>query len=654
MPSIATKRPAEEALEKSVDSPSSKRARTNGLPLNGVTYSQTLPQRTIKAFTQEVNDQLAGDDILAAADEEAELLGEADPTLSPPPPPPPDDDEDGMLEDADEDDDDPEMDLPVMSSAGGRGRNRQHQPDAGFSDLYLDTIDRSVLDFDFEKLCSVSLSNINVYACLVCGKYFQGRGTKSHAYTHSLDGSNEDTTSTEEGKRGGHHVFVNLETKSIWVLPEGYEVKGGRGLEDIKYVVDPRFTKEEVKRLDKDGAARLDLQGKPYRPGYIGMNNIKANDYFNVIIQSLSHVPPIRDFFLLNPEPPTPHPPAPHSQPPPPASNPSKPNPASQTLPPQLLRQLPIRLSTLLRKLWCSRLFKAHISPHEALQLISLLSHKQFTPITQSDPAALLSWLLNTLHLSLGGSRTRPGSSTIQRTFQGRLRIESQQIAARADQVSDRLRFEPASGIATTTSPFLVLTLDLPPQPLFQDQEARNIIPQVPLSTLLGKYDGVRTQELLGLRRRYRLLHPLPPYLLMHVKRFRGGKFGEERNGTIVTFPATGLDLGPFVDPNSRRKPDQKRTDLDPDAMDLGTQQEPIFYDLVANVVHEAVRRKDDAVEGEAPGKSWRAIVRDKAGAGVKEGTGWWEIQDLDVKAVQGETLFLGESYIMVWERRRG
>ena len=40
---------------------------------------------------------------------------------------------------------------------------------------YLDTIDRSVLDFDFEKLCSISLLNNNVYACLVCGKYFQGR-----------------------------------------------------------------------------------------------------------------------------------------------------------------------------------------------------------------------------------------------------------------------------------------------------------------------------------------------------------------------------------------------------------------------------------------------------------------------------------------------
>lgn len=32
---------------------------------------------------------------------------------------------------------------------------------------------RCALDFDFEKLCSVSLSHINVYACMVCGKYFQ-------------------------------------------------------------------------------------------------------------------------------------------------------------------------------------------------------------------------------------------------------------------------------------------------------------------------------------------------------------------------------------------------------------------------------------------------------------------------------------------------
>lgn len=40
---------------------------------------------------------------------------------------------------------------------------------------YLDTVNRAVLDFDFEKVCSVSLLSTNVYGCLVCGKYFQVR-----------------------------------------------------------------------------------------------------------------------------------------------------------------------------------------------------------------------------------------------------------------------------------------------------------------------------------------------------------------------------------------------------------------------------------------------------------------------------------------------
>lgn len=96
---------------------------------------------------------------------------------------------------------------------------------------YLDTINRHVLDFDFEKLCSVSLTRINgknlatfkprnqtynlfiyfiVYACLVCGKYFQGRGNNTHAYTHSVGES--------------HHVFLNLLSLRFYCLPDNYEI----------------------------------------------------------------------------------------------------------------------------------------------------------------------------------------------------------------------------------------------------------------------------------------------------------------------------------------------------------------------------------------------------------------------------------------------
>lgn len=84
---------------------------------------------------------------------------------------------------------------------------------------YLVTIDRSRLDFDFEKLCSVSMQPNNVYTCLVCGKYFQGRGRDSPAYVHSLQCS--------------HHVYLNLTTKRAYCLPDGYEVVDS-SLDDIK------------------------------------------------------------------------------------------------------------------------------------------------------------------------------------------------------------------------------------------------------------------------------------------------------------------------------------------------------------------------------------------------------------------------------------
>ncbi|KAJ4856099.1 ubiquitin carboxyl-terminal hydrolase domain-containing protein [Trichoderma breve] len=482
------------------------------------------------------------------------------------------DDEDS--ESFSEDDEETPMSAPV----------RQSGPADGYDDLYLDTIDRNVLDFDFEKLCSVSLSNINVYACLVCGKYFQGRGVKSHAYFHSLD---ED-----------HHVYINLETQKVYVLPEGYEVKS-KSLDDIKYVSDPRYTKNEVIQLDRRvNHVSWTLDGKEYTPGFVGMNNIKENDYLNVVVQALSHVSPLRNYFLLEDF--------------------SKKS------------ELVKRCSILFRKIWNPRAFKSHVSPHELLQEIALLSNKRFTLTNQSDPVEFLSWFLNNLHLGLGGSKTKPGSSMIQRTFQGKLKVESQAITARAD-AGDRLRFEEAAEVKVDIVRFLFLTLDLPSAPLFQDELEKNIIPQVPLSTILSKYDGKRAQEHHAQRKRYRLLHPLPPYLLLHVKRFSQNKFVSERNPTIVTFDARNLDVSPYVEPNPNEWP-------------VG---EPIWYDLVANVVHEAVRKRDDVADSGEEKKTWKVQVKDKA-------TGEWVVcQDLFVDKVQSELLYLGETYLQIWERRR-
>jgi hypothetical protein len=63
--------------------------------------------------------------------------------------------------------------------------------------------------------------------------------------------------------------------------------------------------------------------------------------------------------------------------------------------------------------------------------------------------------------------------------------------------------------ITTKQSPFLFLALDLPAAPLYQDELEQNIIPQVPLVTILNKYNGTQAQvNLLLLQHAYEF-HPV-------------------------------------------------------------------------------------------------------------------------------------------------
>ena len=374
------------------------------------------------------------------------------------------------------------------------------------------------------------------------------------------------------------------------------------------------------------------------------MNNIKANDYVNVVAQLQAHVLPIRNFFLLH-EFPTPGTP-----------------------------EIILRFSTLVRKLWNPKAFRSHVSPHELLQEVALRSSKRFTLTNQADPVDFLSWFLNTLHLALGGSK-KPSptpTSVVHAAFQGRVRIESQAITAHSDTQNARLVFTESGTINSQVTPFLILTLDLPPTPLFQSANRESSIPQVPLTTLLNKYNGYTASEKLAHRVRHRLLHPLPPYLFFHIKRFSKNRFVSERNPTIVTFPSPhGLDMSPYVEPN-------------PNICSPG---EPILYDLVANIILDpaiaAPGAMDDAVDkgvnaasgagasssgagGGSEKVSWLVQLHDKAmeaensraksGGSTEQqqqGPEWLEIQDLFVKRAESETLFTREGYLMVWERRK-
>ncbi|KAH3663384.1 hypothetical protein OGAPHI_005374 [Ogataea philodendri] len=243
--------------------------------------------------------------------------------------------------------------------------------------LYLDTINRNVLDFDYEKVCSVSLSDTNIYGCLVCNKYFRGRSMDSECFLHSI---NED-----------HHVFVSFDTLNFYILPENYQLdeQTASSLKDIRTLINPTYT--DLVAVYQDATPKYDLNGRKYIPGFVGLNNFGVNDYANVILQCLAHVEPLRDFLLLNP------------------SKLHKTN-------------LAAKLSLLVRKMYSPNLFKAHISSHELIQYISTLTNKKFSLNHQSEPRDFLVWLLNALDKELTTELQTPLMSSI---FQGKLRTQA-------------------------------------------------------------------------------------------------------------------------------------------------------------------------------------------------------------------------------------
>ncbi|XP_067939184.1 ubiquitin carboxyl-terminal hydrolase 39-like [Watersipora subatra] len=450
---------------------------------------------------------------------------------------------------------------------------------------YLDTINRSVLDFDFEKLCSVSLSHINCYACLVCGKYFQGRGQKSHAYTHSV--------------LEGHHVFLNLETHKFYCLPDNYEIIDS-SLDDIIYVLNPVFTRTMIEQLDTTSKQCIAYDGNSYLAGIVGLNNIKANDYCNVIMQTLSHVAPVRDYFLREE------------------------NYKGIKRPPgDQMSLLPHRFGELIRKLWNPRNFKAHVSPHEMLQAVVLCSKKRFQITKQGDPVDFMSWFLNALHTALNGTR-KLNSSIINKTFRGKMKVYSRKIpTSETSEAEKAVMFNSgAYEEKVEDTQFLYLTCDLPAMPLYPDELKENIIPQVPLASILAKFNGVTEKEYKTYKestmKRFEITK-LPPYIIVFIKRFTKNQFVHEKNHTIVNFPIKNVDFGELLTDEGK------------------TRHKYTHYDLLSNIVHD----------GDPKSGVYLAHVLHKGS------TKWFELQDLHVMDRLPQMIPLSESYVQVYELNR-
>ena len=255
----------------------------------------------------------------------------------------------------------------------------------------------------------------HVYACLVCGKYYRGRGKQTPAYRHSVD--------------CGHYVFVHLTNATFWCLPENYEIivinpedretasscttdganiscnGNSQSLLDIRYALQPKFTIMDVTtQLDTNVTLTRDIYGARYLPGYVGLNNVGGkSDYVNAIVQALAHVTPIRNYFLLLSDN---------------NDNNNDSNEADDTTTYSLSSPLVQSFSLLLRNIWSSRRFKSTVDPYNFVQCISSMSNGRYRILGNNnasgdgskygsgggvDASEFLSWLLHQLHVGVGG-----------------------------------------------------------------------------------------------------------------------------------------------------------------------------------------------------------------------------------------------------------
>lgn len=231
-------------------------------------------------------------------------------------------------------------------------------------------VQRSHLNFDFDKICTVTLSHINIYCCLTCGKYLQGRDRNSPAFLHSVNTY--------------HQLYLSFHNLQLYSLPENKIVKAqyfNETLDSIRFAAFPVFKSSELLEYPK---RCLDIAGNSYFNGFVPLTDSLGRDFCNVILMAIGHVIPLRDWLVTK---------------------------CDRDANNEFVKFL----SLVTRKQWNPSLFRVSVLTDELLGYLALNEPKL---LTQHDPR---SFLLHILHLM--ASQSSELKKLVNENIQGQLEI---------------------------------------------------------------------------------------------------------------------------------------------------------------------------------------------------------------------------------------
>ncbi|KAJ2536161.1 U4 U6.U5 tri-snRNP-associated protein [Coemansia sp. RSA 1933] len=211
-------------------------------------------------------------------------------------------------------------------------------------------------------------------------------------------------------------------------------------------------------------------------------------------------------------------------------------------------------------------------------------------------------------------------------------------------------------------SPFLTLSLDLPPKPLFNDggeddhddsdsnPEKKASIPQVALASLIQRYNGTTVVECQGEAKQYRLLS-LPQYIICHVKRFSRNSFSTEKNPTVVNFSIRNVPFGELLPDNAHKQQPTSGSDT---------------YDLIVNICHDGQAPSNSAKKDDTRTPHVSATAQSASNTAGEIATSqsqyvvymcclangkWFKLHDLAVEPIMPQMILLSDTYIQIWKR---
>ncbi|KAK6588741.1 hypothetical protein RS030_2300 [Cryptosporidium xiaoi] len=461
---------------------------------------------------------------------------------------------------------------------------------------FLSTINRSLLDFDYEKLCSITLNEENVYCCLVCGVNFHGRGKGSVAYKHSLEMD--------------HHLFINLENSNIYCLPNNYEVNE-HSLEDIKNYLHPNFSIGSDYNSLYNASKTFDKI--EYFPGYIGISNFGNNNSLNVVLLLLSQITNFRNMCIEY-------------------------NLYDGLTENRISDPLIFNIIESIKKIYNPFNLKGKYSPYNLVSIIEKKSQGRFNFSKSSnkleiiDPMALFSWIIFQLKQKLNkcvkydfqekflpnatltesnGNIKNKKIDFISSCIQGQLYSSvNKNLIGDIKSIRDDTKNNNHiyfNCISLSLTPIIEATMSHSNNNNIQTNY--NLTPQIPIYKLLDSKFFSSTNSF--------LIWKLPCYLIIHIARFNRSTLNIEKNKTLVSFPLVDFDLSAY---------------LHPDAIKINPHTK---YNLINNISHKGPLERSKFVS------QLFHPTKDE----------WIEIEDIIVKTVLPQAIILNESYLLLYKR---